>query len=174
MITLYCSNKLQAYIGFKHSEIEIDKHLVLFSWNAHIFRVDRKNCLFFMNQETYFSFIVFNIKKADMKDLVKLFRIGFSEELKKCGLINEKQVFVLYAKISDLFLHTSINNRKVIGNMNNLIQIVKGIVYFIDEEITTEEYYKTNTINDYPIVPLKYGTPIEAMKVRIHLLFNNK
>lgn len=171
MITLYCSNKLQTYLGFKKSEIESDKNSELQSWNAHIFRVDRKNCLYFMNQETYFSFIVFNIKKADMKNLVQLFKIGFIQELKKCGLINDSDAVKLQSEISELFLHTSINNRKIIGNMNNLIMIVKDMKYFIEDNATTEEYYNTNTINEIPLVQLDFHNPKEAMREKVKLLF---
>lgn len=170
MITLYCSNKLQKYIGFTSNQIEQDKHNLLNSWNAHLFNLNRKKCLFFMNQDTYFSFVVYNIKKSDIKHLNELFITGFIKELKKLKLITAKQETQLKANFTKVFLHKSINNRNVIGNMNNLIQILEFHKHgFKDMQV----YFETETLNKIPLKPLDYKYAYEAIQPKLNQLFTH-
>lgn len=171
MITLYCSNKLQKYIGFKDNQIEQDRHSALNSWNAHLFTLNRKKCLFFMNQDTYFSFVVYDIKKPDIKHLDKLFVTGFIKELNKLQLITPEQETTLKNRFTKLFLHKSINNRKVIGNINNLIQILE---YSKDDYENLQDYLAQNTfLNNYLLQKEDhYFEAKDAIKDKINQFFN--
>ncbi|CAA0240081.1 DUF6933 domain-containing protein [Tenacibaculum maritimum] len=171
MITLYCSNKLQKYIGFKDNEIEQDKYNSVNSWNGHLFTVNRKKCLFFMNQDTYFSFIIYNIKKPDIKHLNELFITGFIKELYKFQLITTTQETALKNRFTKVFLHKSINNRKVIGNMNNLIQIIDYYKYNYDD---FQVFLSQDTfLNSYLLKKEEhYFEAKDAMKDKISQLFN--
>ncbi len=170
MITLYCSNKLQKYIGFKDNQIAQDKHSSLNSWNGHLFTINRKKCLFFMNHDTYFSFVVYDVKKLDIKNLNQLFLTGFIKELKKLSLINTEQEAQIKSRFLEVFLHKSINNRKVIGNMNNLIQIIDFYKYDYDN---FQEFLSKDTfLNTYLLKKENhYFEAKDAMKDKINQLF---
>lgn len=170
MITLYCSNKLQKYIGFKDNQIEQDKHSALNSWNAHLFTLNRKKCLFFMNQDTYFSFVVYNIKKTDIKHLNKLFITGFIKELNKLQLITTEQETQLKNRFTKVFLHQSINNRKVIGNISNLIQILDFHKHEFED---MQLYFETETLNKIPLKQLGFMFPFEAIQTKLNQLFTH-
>ncbi len=168
MIALYCSNKLQKYIGFKENQIKQATLPELNSWNAHLFIINRKKCLFFMNHDTYFSFVVYNIKKPDIKNLSQLFITGFLFELNKLKLITAEQETQLKANFTGVFLHSSINNRKVIGNMNSHIQILNFYKYEFED---MQDYFKTETLNKIPLKQIGDRYPNEAMQTKIDQLF---
>jgi len=69
MLTLYCSQKLQKYIGFKENQIEQGVHTPINSWNGHLFSIEKKKGLIFMNHKTYFSVVLYPFKKSDLKNL---------------------------------------------------------------------------------------------------------
>jgi len=168
MIALYCSNKLQKYIGFKENQVKQTIVPELNSWNAHLFNINRKKCLFFMNQETYFSFVVYDIKKPDIKNLNQLFITGFLFELNKLKLITHEQEIQLKEHFSGVFLHSSINNRKVIGNMNSHIQILDFHKYEFED---MQDYFNTETLNKIPLKQIEYMYPYEAIQTKINQLF---
>ncbi|CAA0163558.1 hypothetical protein TMP248_110095 [Tenacibaculum maritimum] len=171
MITLFCSNKLQKYIGFKENQIKKDSLSELNSWNVHLFTVNRKKCLFFMNHQTYFSFVVYDIKKPDIKKINELFVNGFITELKKLELITPEQEEVVKSRFTEVFFHKSINNRKVIGNMNNLIQIIDYYKYNYDD---FQDFLSQDTfLNTYLLKKEDdYFEAKDAIKDKINQLFN--
>ena len=168
MIALYCSNKLQKYIGFKDNQIKQATVPALNSWNAHLFTINRKKCLFFMNHDTYFSFVVYDIKKPDIKNLDQLFITGFLFELNKLKLITTEQETQLKANFKGVFLHRSINNRIVIGNINSHIQILENVKYRFEN---MQDYFNTETLNRIPMGKINYFYPLELMQPKINQLF---
>ncbi len=168
MITLYCSNKLQKYIGFTQNQTTQNIHSELNSWNAHLFTINRKKCLFFMNHETYFSFVVYDIKKIDIKNLDQLFLKGFLFELNKLKLITDEQEIDLKSNFTSVFLHNSINNRKVIGNMSNLMQILDNHKYKYGD---MQDYFNRETLNKIPLKQINFMYPYEAIQIKVNQLF---
>jgi hypothetical protein len=171
MATLFCSNKLKTYIGFKENQIDKDSLSELNSWNGHLFTVNRKKCLFFMNHETYFSFIVYGIKKPDIKNLNELFITDFIKELNKLHLMTAAQQEALKNRFSKVFLHKSINNRKVIGTINNLIQIIE---YYKGNYENFQNYLTQDTfLNTYLLKrDNHYFKAKDAVKDKINQFFN--
>ena len=123
-----------------------------------------------MNHDTYFSFVVDDIKKPDIKNLNQLFFTGFIKELNKLNLINTEQETQLKNIFSEVFLHKSINNRKVIGNINNLIKIMKYYKYNYD---SFQDFLSRDTfLNTYLLKKENsYFEAKDAMKNKINLLF---
>ena len=171
MIALYCSNKLHKYIGFKENQVKQGALCELNSWNGHLFIVNRKKSLFFMNHETYFSFICYDIKKPDIKKLDQLFITGFIKELNKLSPINTEQETQLKTYFSGVFLHSSINNRKVIGSMSNLIQMLDYVNY---EYENMQDYFNHETLNETPLKQIDYFYPKDAMKEKVNQLFKGE
>ncbi|WP_438710743.1 DUF6933 domain-containing protein [Aquimarina muelleri] len=169
MITLFCSNKLQKYIGFKENQAKQDHLSELNNWNGHLFIINRKKCLFFMNHETYFSFVVYDIKKPDIKRINELFINGLITELQKLELITPEQEELVKSKFTEVFLHSSINNRKIIGNMNNLIQITEYYKYNYDN---FQDFLSHDTsLNTYLLRKDEYFYAKDAMKDKVEQLF---
>ncbi len=171
MIALFCSNKLKTYIGFKENQIDKGSLSELNSWNGHLFTVNREKCLFFMNHETYFYFIVYDIKKTDIKNLNELFITSFIKELNKLHLITAAQQEALKNRFSKVFLHKSINNRKIIGTINNFIQIVeycKGNYENFQDYLTQDTFLNTYILKRHN----HYFKAKDAVKDKINQFFN--
>lgn len=121
-----------------------------------------------MNHDTYFSFVCYDIKKPAIKNIDTLFLNGFLFELNKLKLITPEQETLLKTHFNGVFLHSSINNRNIIGNMNSHIQLLDFIKYEFED---MQDYFKTETLNKIPLKQLNYLYPYEAMQTKINQLF---
>ncbi|HEX9917239.1 MAG TPA: hypothetical protein VGB16_05835 [candidate division Zixibacteria bacterium] len=50
-------------------------------WYTNLFFVERKKCVIFTNARTLFTFIWFDVDRSEIRNLGKLFRIGFGKAL---------------------------------------------------------------------------------------------
>jgi hypothetical protein len=89
-------------------------------------------------------------------------------ELNKLKLINPEQESQLKENFSRVFLHSSINNRKVIGNMNNYIKILDYHKYMFED---MQDYFYTETFNDIPLKQTDYFCAKDVIKEKINQLF---
>jgi hypothetical protein len=171
MITLDCSKKLQTFLGLENSKKPVEAEYQMYHWYASLFYLGGKKCLIFMNHSTYFSFAIFNVKKSDMLHLDEIFINGFIKELYRCDLIGEKQESILRSKKLSLNLQSSTNNKSVIGCTNNFIDAIK--YFFISSGISGYEFHNMKYfINETPVSPLGYRSPVEAMKNKFESFLN--
>ena len=69
---LRCTSKLLADIDIPPSKES--SHSPLGDWYGHLFSVDRRKCLMFINEPTLFVCPIFDVVKADYRDIAPLFR----------------------------------------------------------------------------------------------------
>ncbi|MEN8906231.1 MAG: calcium-binding protein [Clostridiales bacterium] len=64
MIKIQCTGKLTEKFDIKmKNDIICDD---LFSWHAHIFSFNRRNCIIFMNNKTRYNFIMYGVIKKQI------------------------------------------------------------------------------------------------------------
>ena len=126
----------------------------------------------FLNHDTYFSFVVYAIKNPNIKRLDELFIKGFINELNKFNLITGTGEVALKDRFTKVFLHKSINNRKVIGTMNNLIQILECSK---DNYENIQDYLAQDTfLNSYLLKKDdQYFEAKDVIKPKINQLFTH-
>jgi hypothetical protein len=88
------------------------------NWYANLIRIDRKKCLLFTNEKTLYSFLIPNVKKATLKNIVDEFRVNVSFNLQSerfsLDIINK--AMQEYSEIG--FAKTA--SRQVLGSMNQI------------------------------------------------------
>lgn len=175
MITLYCSKTLQNFIKFDDSTINI-KISKIDSWNSHVFKFEGKNCLLFINNESFFSFALYDFQKKDLINLDILFLDGLIEQLKKTNSINyfqEKQIRERFTRVN---LHTKIDNKPVVSRLSNNIILAKGyhlFEYVGVSDIVEEFYNNINFLNDLPNPYSDFKNPVLEMEASLDLIFKN-
>jgi hypothetical protein len=73
-MTIYCSKKLEIFLGQTSELIRPTDKTTFGDWNGHLFTVDRKKCLIFMNNRTCYSVVMTNIQKRNTKDFGQIFK----------------------------------------------------------------------------------------------------
>ncbi|MFC1621587.1 DUF6933 domain-containing protein [Candidatus Omnitrophota bacterium] len=120
-----CTAKLQKEIGLTNFDLakDISDKSTLGEWYANLFYFDRRKHVIFINARTLFTFIAFDVKKPEIKNLGKLFRIGLGKTLLEENfegaliqrLVNECQGIQF----------TKTHNRSVLGVMNDHVRHAK-------------------------------------------------
>ncbi|MGD8572087.1 MAG: hypothetical protein PVH98_06460 [Gammaproteobacteria bacterium] len=116
-----CTQKLLKEINIKKGELDDIEQAdsLLGNWYANIFTLDRRKTIIFMNERTLASFIVFGIRKDNIKNFPLAFIHGVEQLLTTEGI--EKP---LIDKVLDQYRQitlTKTDNKSLIGNMNDLV-----------------------------------------------------
>jgi hypothetical protein len=128
MTTIYCSNKLKEFIGPSSlsSEGSVTQN-PLGDWNAHLYYFNRQKHLIFVNNLSYYSIIIENIKKAELKNFDKLFINRLTDQLVFDKVIDISDSLLTIQKLLPLQLSSTNNDKKTIGTMNEFILSYKSI-----------------------------------------------
>ncbi|MGO9378030.1 MAG: DUF6933 domain-containing protein [Dissulfurispiraceae bacterium] len=88
------------------------------NWYSNIIRIDRKKCLLLTNEKTLYSFLIANVKKSNLKNIMGEFLINLSFYLQAEGfgldIINK--IMQEYQEIG--FAKTA--SKKILGSMNQI------------------------------------------------------
>jgi len=142
MLNIYCTKKLQNFIGNVETELPTDTvQRSLWDWNAHLFFVDRKKCLVFVNNLTAYSIFITDILKKDLQNIDQLFRYRLNEQLQHDKVISKHESLELIFQFTGLKFYKTNNDRKTIGRINDFVEMFK-----------TSRFYKYEHLNDMNIV----------------------
>lgn len=126
MTRVYCTKKLKDFIGEVEETLPNDfNDIKLSDWNAHLFLVDKRKCIIFVNILTYYSVFIADIVKKDLKNIDEIFIKRLKEQLIQDRVVNDFKNAILLtdgAKIS--FIKTN-NNKKAIGRINDFVSMFK-------------------------------------------------
>ena len=130
MTRVYCTKKLKDFIGHVEETLPDDYNdIKLTDWNAHLFFVDKRKCLVFVNILTYYVVFIADIVKKDMKNIDEIFRIKLLEQLILDKIITDvKDTMVLTSGEGIRFIKTN-NNKKAIGRTNDFVDTFKAHCY---------------------------------------------
>jgi len=126
MTRVYCTKKLKDFIGEVEETLPDDfNDIKLSDWNAHLFFVDKRKCLVFVNILTYYSVFIADIIKKDLINIDEIFLKRLKEQLLHDRVIDDFNNAIPLtdgAKIS--FIKTN-NNKKAIGRINDFVDMFK-------------------------------------------------
>lgn len=128
MLQLKITQKVQKELGLKPANLsEITQtHSTLGDWVVNMFYLDRRKSLIFVNEKTLFSFVLYGVKKSNISKLPDIFLNGLEQAL-VFEAIDAPQVERVLNEYREITF-TKTDNKKVLGNMNDLIFLYKDIV----------------------------------------------
>lgn len=126
MARVYCTKKLKDFIGNVEETLPDDfNDIKLSDWNAHLFFVDKRKCIAFVNILTYYSVFIVDIVKKDLKNIDDIFIARLKEQLRQDRVIDDfKNANLLIDEAKLCFIKTN-NNKKVIGRINDFVDMFK-------------------------------------------------
>jgi hypothetical protein len=161
-MTIYCSKKLETFLGKIVKPVSAVSSW-LGDWNGHLFTVDRKKCLIFMNNKTCYSVIMTNVYKKELVDFGQSFRERFIQQLDFDLGLNEAQEVKLRKELSDILVTRTNNDRRIQGTINHHVDQLKFVGYR-DGGIEFSDTAKENQIlNSTPMGTKNYYFAKELM-----------
>jgi hypothetical protein len=128
MIQIRCTQKVIEQLRLKQEDLCDVKETssLLGNWYTNLFILDRRKTLIFMSERTLLSFMIFGIRKANIKGLPIVFHNGLRQLL----LIEELDNNVISNVVKDCreIEFTRTTSRSLIGNLNDLINLYKGLI----------------------------------------------
>lgn len=168
MLVIRCTEKFARELGVRRKDLEdTERSGFLGSWFAHLFRIERRKCLIFTNDETLYSFVVPAFRRAELADLPAL----FSEHLLRSLEIENLDGYVRSRIENELepLVVAPTNNRSVVGSMNDLrymaevrIEAEGGLDVFDAGRVG-------RFVNRTPMSALGHGRPLDLFKVKLGL-----
>ena len=147
-MTIYCSKKLETFLGQTTPTIKPTENSIFGDWNGHLFTVDRKRCLIFMNNRTCYSIVFTNVQKKNLKDFGQVFKERLITQLDRDIELTEEQEIKLRKDLGDIVLTKSNNDKKIIGTINHHVDNLKYNNYGDGVE-NWDELQVTEIINGY-------------------------
>ena len=142
MIQIFCSKKLHEFVRdvqIAPASKEIERNLKI--WNGHLFFLDRKKCLVFVNNLTHYSVFMTEFAKKDLANFETLFYHRLEEQLKHDQIISSSEGFDKLFPRDGFEFHRTNNDRKMTGRIKDLVETFK-----------VHRFYKYESFDDMRIV----------------------
>lgn len=169
MQLIQCTKKLQKEMGLKKSDLAESKPTFSFlgSWHANLLYIDRRKCVLFVNDKTLLNFIVTDVKKANIKDLGKLFREFLSCVLSSEGIskLMKEKILLEYRELG----YSGTSSKSVLGSMNDLAFHYKHHILSSGGVHNADVPDIIRKLNHMPIGAIEYKYAIDALNE----LYNN-
>ena len=163
MLQLRCTKKVINYFKLGHSLKPIQPpESLLGNWYVNLIKIDRRWALIFLSERTLFSFLIHGIRKDNAKSLDALFLRGFKQVLLLEGF--DDKVIVDTIGNHHSVEYTKTDNRKVLGNMNDLAQLYGHHVFYEGGLNTCDLSGIIRNINRTPQKNLGWSYAIDIVK----------
>jgi hypothetical protein len=165
MSTIYCSTKLSTLLGLPkkpkdHIIPAADPH----SWNAMLFYLNKRKCLLFTHKTTLYTVVVLDILKKDLANFPKFFRVHLTDQLLADQILNTRSISILGSYYESITLHSTDNDRKVIGSINEFIAQIRVYDYMRKDTFLLNPTNFGHELNRTPMGAIGYAFPLEKMK----------
>jgi hypothetical protein len=152
MTTIYCSNKLQKWLGRLDSrQASEGSNFQLAEWNGHLFYVHRKKCLAITNNQTFYTVFLPDVVKKDLKGFQALFYERLTQQLYYDAIITSKDQSFIEDQLGPLTLAKTNSDRRTIGVMNDFIVTFKHYCFSDYPHLSdVNTLYLNSLINDTP------------------------
>ena len=114
---LHCTKKLAAKLPAVSSE-PLEEANPLGSWHAHLYVIDRRNCLLFCHDKTRYTVFLPGLRKAEFAELGRWFKEVFTASLAYMG-VPDNQVRRAELSLGAVQFDTN-TDRSVQGSLNQM------------------------------------------------------
>jgi len=152
---IQATKKLQDMVNIKTTEVP-DEADSFVSWHGNIFMIGRKKCLLVTHNESLYSVFIYGVTKKEMKDLAEILKSRLAELLRRDDFILPHIVKMINTIETITYMKTS--DRSVIGNMNDMIHMLK---YY---NMTEDELSLSGRLNHTPYSRGKFHFPSDILK----------
>lgn len=163
MSLIRITQKLQRELGIKGTDMVEDEVSVeaFREWYAHVFILNRKKQVIFVETQTLFSFCVPNLSRKDIrKRFSEIFEKGLGKALYIEG-VSGKVVSKIMELSRGKIIFGKTKSRRTIGAMNEFVKHHKFSFYYQDRPMEVQDKYnRYMPMHGFPNGPKDYQFPI--------------
>jgi len=159
MVKIYCTAKLKDFLS---PLIETNSLETAEVWNAHLFYLKRKKCICFLNKETLYTVVLFDVLKKDLNNLKTLFVESLIRQLYSDNILEKENEQKVRAEFDEIRFYPTNNDRSVQGCLNDALFRIK---YW--ETLEEAINYVSKYVNELPMRAIKFQYPKEVMREKI-------
>jgi hypothetical protein len=162
MHIIHCTQKLlkELAVPLVNPAVYPESTEGLGNWYANLFRIERRKCVLFTNEKTFYSFVVLKVLKKDLNNIKEVFLnhlvSNFRFEEFPPEMVNREE----YRDIG--FAKTA--SRSILGSMNELRFQFEYDIYREGGIDNINQLEANHQLNRNIMGALKYGCPVDAMR----------
>jgi len=162
MTTLRCTKALLDEIGQRRSALIGDARTEsrYGDWYATLLRIERSQCVIFVNGRTLLSFVVAGVSRGELRDLPELFARGLSSLLEREGW-TRPELDALLREHGEMVIGRT-RSRSVLASMNDLVFKYTFRVQYEGGLESCDLHEVARHVNRIPQRPIDWKFPIEA------------
>jgi hypothetical protein len=159
MVKIHCTAKLKDFLS---PLIETNSLETAEVWNAHLFYLNRKKCICFLNKETLYTVVLFDVLKKDLDNLKTLFVESLIQQLYSDDILEKQNEQKVRMEFDEIRFYPTNNDRRVQGSLNDTLFRIK---YWgtLEEAIN----YVSKGVNEIPMKAIKFQYSKEVMREKI-------
>ncbi|PIW33865.1 MAG: hypothetical protein COW28_02315 [bacterium (Candidatus Ratteibacteria) CG15_BIG_FIL_POST_REV_8_21_14_020_41_12] len=165
MPVIHITQKLQKELGLKQADLSAiaEQSGPFVEWYAHLFFMDGKKYIIFVEVETLFSFSVENVFRKDIRErLPEFFEKGLGQALYIEGVTKEGINKIMDVCRGDI-VFAKAENHRTIGAMNEFIKQHKYRFFYQGRPIDARDRFNRFTpMRGFPGGSKKYEFPIDV------------
>jgi len=154
MLILRCTQKLLKKLDVPENQLASDNAVSispLGNWHAHVIGVSRNHGIIFINDATLFSFVVFDVSKATLKnELPAVFNSALYNVL--LSEVFSTDWIKKASEVSSVFKVGRSTSRRVLGSINDLIRHYQ---FYILRDDGIEKCNMQKTVREMNRIPQK-------------------
>jgi hypothetical protein len=162
MPVLRCTNRLLADIDDLPSPDFAHSTSPLGDWYGHIFAVERRKCVMFINEPTLFVCPAFGLVKAEYRDIAPFFREVLTWALRETLFFEDEVAWIVGLHKQLTVGHTV--NRSTVASLNNRIAKAKATFQWQGGFGYCEVAALAVRLNQTPLKPIGYSNGYEQMR----------
>lgn len=162
MPILRCTSKLLKEIDESPAVDSAPSSSPLGDWYGHLFTVERRKCIIFINEPTLFVCIAFNLLKADYRNIRPFFVKLLIRTLYTVDCANKHIEWIL--KVHEELPIGKTCNRSTLGSLNNRVADAKAFIQYHGGLEHCNLEIVANALNDTPMAPIGYSKGREQME----------
>ena len=161
MPVLRCTSKLLADID-DTPQMGLGSPSPIGDWYGHIFTVERRKCILFVNEPTLFVCMALNVVKADYRHLKPFFVELLGRTLLQEGF-DETEIALVVGLHEELAVGRT-TNRSAIASLVNRVGDAKASIAYHGGLENVNIVAITHLLNGTPMKPIRYLNGLEMMK----------
>jgi hypothetical protein len=162
MTTIYCSQKLEKFLGGVDKKTVAAEESPLGDWNGHSFHVNGKRCLLFLNSRTCYSLVITAILKKRLVNFPDFFRERLVRQLNDDFSLTEGTEILVRRRLWEIAICSTNNNRSVTSTMNQHVSALPHYALRFGPVDTWNDIAMSGVLNEAPVsakVWANKGTP---------------
>ena len=131
-------------------------------WYGHVFTIERRKCVMFVNEPTLFVCPALGVVKADYRKIVPFFVSVLAQVLRTMGF-SKAEINWILGQHSEMTLGRA-TSRSTLGSLNNRVADTKGHIAWDGGFSVSDTGSVTKWLNGTPMKPIGYSNGLEQMR----------